>query len=313
MKTIYDVIIVGAGPAGLTSGIYAGRGKLKTLIIERANVGGQMGDTQRVQNYPGFIDEDNGQILSKRMKEQCEKFGVEFITGEVKKLDVSEKLKTVFADIGEYITKTIIYAAGSSPRKLGAVGEDDFAGRGVSYCATCDGAFFTGLPIYVAGSGATAVGEAMYLSKFASEVNIICDKSEIDANKQVIQKVNENSKISIMYNKKIVKVGGDGLVQFIELEDANTSQITKIESKDGNVMGIFVSLGVGPATDLIKDFVKTDDKGYVLAGEDTLTQVDGLFVAGDCRKKPLRQIVTATADGATAASMASKYINNNFK
>lgn len=313
MQKIYDVIIIGGGPAGLTAGIYAGRAKLDTLIIEKEGFGGQITRTDGIENFPSAIDGETGQSLTDKMKKQCEKFGVEFVVSQVTKIQPKDRIKTVSTAKQDYQSKTIIYAAGAVPNKLGCEGEEEFIGRGVSFCATCDGGFFTDLPVYVVGGGDSAVDEAIFLTKFAKSVTVIHRREELRANKTSVERAKNNPKISWLLGKQVEKIGGDGVLQSIHLKDSKTGEITKIDSGDSPMMGMFEFVGIKPQTRLIKDYVDTDENGYVLSKEDTITKTDGLFVAGDCRKKPLRQVITAASDGAVAANMAEQYIQEKFK
>ncbi len=312
MENLYDIIIIGAGPAGLAAGLYAGRAKMKTLILEKEKNGGQIVITHSIENYPGAIEDASGLTLTARMVNQCESFGVEIIPDTVLKLDLNDKIKTIHGEKETYHAKAVIFATGANPRKIGCPGEQELIGKGISYCATCDADFFTDLEVFVVGGGDSAIEEALYLTKFARKVTIVHRREGFRANRVSLDKARENPKIEWLLNKVVAEVKGDGIVEAIVVEDTRTKERTEIvaKSEDGT-MGIFVFVGLVPQTELVEGILEMDEQGYLLSDEEMKTCIDGVFVAGDCRKKMLRQVVTAASDGAIAAVSAGQYIENN--
>lgn len=313
MENIYDVIIIGAGPAGLSAGLYAARAKMKTLILEKEKSGGQIVTTEEVANYPGSIEHATGPSLVARMVAQADEFGAERVLDGVKEINLTDKIKVVKGDKGEYRAKAVIIATGAKPRLLGAPGEKELTGKGVSYCATCDGAFFTDLDVYVIGGGDSAVEEAMFMTKFARKVTIVHRRDELKAAKSIQEKALKNPKIEYIWNSEVKEIRGEGIVEAMTLRNLVTGEETEIvaDEEDGT-FGIFVFVGYLPVTDLFKDVI-TMENGYIKTDENMKTNVEGVYAAGDCRVKTLRQVVTATADGAIAAIQAEKYIEHNFE
>ena len=310
---IYDVIIIGAGPAGLSAGLYAARARLNTLIIEKDADGGQIATTDEVENYPGAIEGDTGPSLIKRMVDQAVHFGAKKVSQKVVEVDFSKKIKIVKTDEETYETKSVIIATGAVPRSMGVPGEGELTGRGVSYCATCDGAFFEDLEVYVMGGGDSAVEEAIFLTKFAKKVTIMHRRDELRAAKSIQEKAFKNDKIELMLNTVITEIKGDGMLESFIVKDVNTGEEREIfpDEEDG-AFGLFIFVGYLPATDLFKDIIDMD-KNYIMTDDNMNTNVEGVFAAGDNRVKSLRQVVTATADGAIAAVQAEKYIENHFQ
>lgn len=312
MENIYDVVIIGAGPAGLAAGIYAGRARMKTLILEKDKTGGQIVTTEEVANYPGSIREATGPTLIARMVEQVEEFGAERVNDEIKEVDFSGKIKVLKGVRGEYKAKAVIIATGAKPRLLGAPGEKELTGKGVSYCATCDGAFFTDLDVYVIGGGDSAVEEALFLTKFARKVTIVHRRDQLRAAKSIQEKAFKNEKIDFIWNSEVKEIKGEGIVEAMVLKNRETGEETEIKAdEEDGTFGIFVFIGYQPQTDLFKDLIDME-RGYIKTDDHMKTNVEGVFAAGDCRVKPLRQVVTAAADGAIAAIQAEKYIDENF-
>ncbi|NLW39688.1 MAG: thioredoxin-disulfide reductase [Tissierellia bacterium] len=309
---IYDVVIIGAGPAGLAAGLYASRARLKTLIVEKEKAGGQIVTTAEVANYPGSIENATGPTLVNRMVEQAEEFGAEKVIDTIKEVELEGKIKVLKGEKGEYQAKTVIIATGANPRKIGCPGEEELTGRGVSYCATCDAAFFEDMEVYVVGGGDTAVEEGMYLTKFARKVTIIHRRDELRAAKSIQEKAFNNDKIEFMWETVVEEIKGDGIVESMVVRNVKTGETTEIvaDEEDGP-FGIFPFIGFIPATGLFEGKVELED-GYIVTDEDMKTNIPGVFAAGDVRVKSLRQVVTATADGAIAAVQAEKYINENF-
>lgn len=309
MKQIYDVIIIGSGPAGLSAGLYAGRAKMKALMIEKGQHGGQIMSTNSIENYPGSIAEESGESLTARMVEQCKTFGLEIVQDTVLKVQLDGAVKMVECENETYETKTIIIATGTNTKNIGCVGEEEFVGRGISYCATCDAAFFSGLPVYVIGGGDSAIEEAIYLTKFAREVTVIHRREGFRANKASLDKARENPNIKWLLNRKVVEIKGDGLVESIVVEDVRDGSREEIHaSQEDGTMGIFAFIGLIPQTELFKGLLDMDEQGYIISDDKMQTSVEGVFVAGDCRQKLLRQVVTAVSDGAIATVAAEKYI-----
>lgn len=304
---MYDVIILGAGPAGLTAGIYAARAGLNTLIIEKGQVGGQIALTFDVDNYPGIL-EAKGPLFTKDMLTQAENFGAKKINDTINEIYLDGNIKVLKSEKNEYKTKALIYATGANPRKLGIPGEDEFLSKGVGYCATCDGAFYQNADIYVVGGGDAAVEEAIFLTKFAKRVIILYRGSELKAAKNIQDRAKSTGKIEVRYNEEVIEIKGDLFVKSIVVKNNKTGEINEYTNNAGEPdIGLFIFAGYIPNTDLVKDIIKLD-QGYVDANEDTLTSVEGIFAAGDVRKKNVRQVVTATADGAVSAIAAEKYV-----
>lgn len=313
MSNIYDVVIIGAGPAGLSAGLYAARANMKTLILEKENAGGQIVTTEEVANYPGSIEDATGPSLVARMVQQADGFGAERKLDEVVELNLEGKIKVIKGKKAEYQAKTIIIATGAKPRLLGVPGEKALTGKGVSYCATCDGAFFEDLPVYVIGGGDSAVEEAMFITKFARKVIIVHRRDELKAAKSIQEKAFKNDKIDFIWNSEVKELRGDGILEAMTLVNTQTGEETEIlaDEEDGT-FGVFVFVGYTPQTKLFDGMVDME-RGYIKTDDNMKTNIDGVFAAGDCRVKSLRQVVTATADGAIAAVQAEKYADNNFE
>ncbi|NBI05339.1 thioredoxin-disulfide reductase [Senegalia massiliensis] len=314
MNKIYDVIIIGAGPAGLSAGLYAGRAKLDTLILEKEKAGGQIVTTEELENYPGSIEDPTGPKLIARMVEQVDSFDVERKIDEITEIDLEKEIKVVKGSKGEYQARSVIIAAGAKPRLLGSPGEKELTGKGVSYCATCDAAFFEDFDVYVIGGGDTAVEESLFISKFARKVTIVHRRDELRAAKSIQEKAFKNDKIEFIWDTEVKEIKGDGIVESMVLRNKKTGEETEIvANEDDGTFGIFVLVGYLPQSDLFKNVIDMDDRGYLLGDENMHTNIDGVFVAGDIRQKSLRQVVTATSDGAIAAIQAEKYIGENFE
>lgn len=309
MKT-YDLIIIGSGPAGLTAGIYAGRAMLDTLIIEKDFEGGQIFQTSEIENYPGALDVESGPTLIDRMVTQVRKFGVNKVADTVIDVMLEGKVKIVQCKKATYQAKTIIIAGGAAAVPLGIEGEEKFRGRGLSYCATCDGPFFRDLEVYVVGGGDSALQEAIYLTKFARKVTVIHRRQELRAAKSIQQKAFRNKKIYFIFNNVIKEIHGSDMIEGMTLENLKTGKITKINAdpRDGT-FGVFVFVGYKPKSDLYSEKLHMED-GYIVTDENMNTNIPGIFAAGDIRKKSLRQVATAVSDGAIAAVQAEKYIES---
>ena len=305
-NTEYDVVIIGGGPAGMTAGLYASRASLKTLLIEKAIMGGQMMTATTIENFPGYPGGIGGPELMMRMQEHCVEFGLETDYGTAENVVDNGITKTVVMDDREIICKTVIVATGAIPRKMGIEGEDVLIGKGISYCATCDGAFFRDVPIAVIGGGDTAVEEALFLTRFASKVTLVHRRDQLRATQILQDRTLANEKVEVAWNSVVDSLESDssGLTGAV-LKDTKTGETRKIE-----LQGMFVAVGVTPTTEFIRNLVAVTDDGYIKAGEDTLTSVPGIFSAGDNRTTLLRQVSTAVGDGAVAALMAEKYITD---
>lgn len=304
MEPIYDLIILGAGPAGLAAGLYGARAGLSTLILERGAEGGQAAQTDRVENYPGaMLEEESGYSLTARMAAQAESFGALRKADEIRSLELEGEVKTLTGASGVYQARTVILATGASPRKLGCPGEDTFTGQGVSYCATCDGAFFRGLEVYVVGGGDSAVEEALFLTRFARKVTIIHRRDRLRAVKSLQDKAFSNEKMSFLWDSEIESLDGQDVLQTIRLRNVKTGEISEITAdQDDGMMGLFIFVGLDPNSGLLEGKLPLE-KGYIKTDENMHTEIPGVFAAGDIRVKSLRQIVTAAADGARLAAM----------
>jgi thioredoxin reductase (NADPH) len=305
---MYDVIIIGGGPAGLTAGLYTSRARLKTLLIEKGFTGGQVMTTEWIENYPGFEDGISGAELSQKMEKQAVKFGLEIAQGSVIGVSSNGRVKEVALENDtKYEAKAVILATGSNPRPLKIEGEDEFRGRGVSYCATCDGAFFRGATLVVIGGGDSAVEEGIFLTKFADKVYIVHRRDELRACKVVQERAFENPKIEFVWDSVPEKIIGDETgVTELHIKNVKTEEQSVIKTT-----GIFIYVGYDPNTEFLNEIVDLNDSKYILGNEDMSTSAAGIFVAGDVRKKTLKQIATAVGDGATAAMAAEKYIEEN--
>ena len=299
----YEVIIIGGGPAGLTAGIYASRARLHTLLVESALLGGQMTTTEMVENFPGFPQGVTGDELSRLMEEQAKKFGMEIVTLEIIKVSIEEDMKVIQTHESTYRCEALIICTGTEYRKLGVSGEKEFAGKGVSYCATCDGAFFQDNKIVVVGGGDSALTEALFLTKFVKELTIIHRRDALRGTKIYQERVLTNPKIKFLWNSIVQEIKGDMIVHSIVVKNVKTGEIKEFETD-----GAFLFVGLSPRTQFLKGIVQMDGGGYILTNEDCETSEKGIFAAGDCRKKLLRQITTAVGDGATAAFSAQKYL-----
>lgn len=304
-----DVIILGGGPAGLTAGIYAGRNLWRTLIIEKAIVGGNAALTEKIDNYPGFPEGITGEELVKRMETQAKKFGSKILEADVLSLKIDGTWKIVETSNGIFRAPTLIIATGTRPKKLGVPGEEEFIGKGVSYCAVCDGAFFAGKKVAVIGGGDSAVEEAIYLTKFAEEVTIIHRRDTLRAEKINQQRAFSNPKIKFLWSHIVKAIEGEKKVERLVLEDLKTGE-TKIFPVDG----VFIYIGLIPNTELFKGILNLDSNGFIITDEKMHTSIPGIYAAGDVRGKILRQIVTAVSDGAIAGMEASKFLEElNYK
>ena len=303
-NTIYDTIIIGAGPAGLAAAIYAGRSKLKTLVLEKSKPGGRAVTTREIVNYPG-VPNSSGPALTQQMYEQALSFGVEFKTSTVKKVDLNDPIKVVSVRKEDLFAKTIIIASGTSPKILGIPGEKEFVGRGVAYCATCDGEFFKNQNICVLGSGDQAIEESIYLTKFVNKVTVISIHPEgvLDCNNVSAAKAFANHKINFIFNSTVKEIYGKDEVEGVILENLQTKEKSKLDVK-----GIFMFVGMTPNSKPYADGID-NQRGWILTNDRMETNKAGVYAVGDIRKKEIRQVVTSTSDGAIAAIMAARYID----
>ena len=309
MSKVYDVIILGAGPAGLTAGLYAGRSRLSTLIIEKGRDGGQIALTSEIENYPGqMLENEDGPSLIARMTAQAEKFGAERVNDTIEKVELQGEIKKLVGWNGEYLGKTLIIATGAFPRPIGCKNEEEFMGRGISFCATCDAVFFEGLDVYVVGGGDAAVEEAMYLTKFARKVTVIHRRNELRAAKSIQEKAFRNPKISFLWDTVVEEVNGDDVLNRMTVRNVKTGEKTVIEADPADGMfGMYGFIGMNPSSKLFEGVLDMEN-GYIRTDGNMRTNVEGVFAAGDIRVKSLRQVITAAADGAIAAVQAEKYL-----
>jgi len=313
MSKIYDLVIIGGGPAGLSAGLYAGRSKLSTLILEKSKTGGQIVITHEVANYPGSVREATGPSLIARMVEQVKEFGAEIKSDDIIDVDFTGDIKVLKGEKEEYQTKAVIIATGATPRNMDVPGEKALTGKGVSYCATCDADFFEDFEVFVIGGGDTAVEEALYLTKFARKVTIVHRRDELRAAKSIREKAFANPKMHFMWDSVVEELKGDGILESAVFKNVKTGEITEFHAdEEDGTFGLFVFVGFIPHSNIFKGHVEMDDWGYIKTDDEMRTNVEGIFAAGDIRPKALRQVVTATADGAIAATLAEKYIEEKF-
>ncbi|MDS1030549.1 thioredoxin-disulfide reductase [Bacillota bacterium LX-D] len=300
---VYDLIILGGGPAGLTAGMYGARGGLKTMLLEMGMPGGQATNTERIENYPGFPEGISGMELMQRFMEQSQKFALEIKMALIKKTDLKSNPKRIVTDVGEFLAKAVIIASGARPKKLFVPGEEKFQGFGVSYCATCDGAFFKDKKVMVVGGGNSALEEAAFLTKFAREVIIVHRRNQFRATHLIQMRTRENPKLSYKFDTVIEEILGDNKVEKVRMKNVKTGLVT-----EENTDGVFIFIGTEPNTGFLQNQVKLDEFGYVVVDSNLNCSLPGVFAAGDVRQKSLRQVSTAVGDGAVAAVSAEKYL-----
>lgn len=310
MDKVYDIIVLGAGPAGLTAASYAGRARMDTLLIEGTKDGGQIVITNEIENYPGSLEEESGPSLIARMTKQVEKFGADRVTDTIVDVELEGKVKHLKGNHGDYYAKAVVIATGASPRPIGCPGEKEFTGKGVSYCATCDANFFEDFEVYVVGGGDSAVEEAMYLTKFARKVTLIHRRDELRAAKSIQEKAFANPKMAFMWNTTIEEIKGDGVVTSMIVKDTKTGETREIEAdEEDGTFGIFVFVGFDPKSQLFEGKLEMENR-YIVTDKYMHTSVPGVFAAGDVIVKHLRQVVTACGDGAVAATEAQHFVEN---
>lgn len=300
----YEVIIIGGGPAGLTAGLYASRARLHTLLIENSIFGGQMTTTELIENYPGFPQGVTGPDLSRFMEEQAKRFGMEAVNEEIEEVKLEGDQKSIRTSASTYLCDALIVCTGTEYRKLGVPGELEFRGRGVSYCATCDGAFFKDSQIVVVGGGDSALTEALFLTKFVKELTIIHRRDALRATKIYQERALTNPKIKFLWNSVVHEIKGEDTVRSVLVKNVKTGEVKPLDTE-----GVFLFVGLTPRTEFLKGLVNLDEGGYIITNENCETSVKGVFAAGDCRKKLLRQVATAVGDGATAAFAAERYLD----
>ncbi|GBE06753.1 thioredoxin reductase [bacterium BMS3Abin10] len=306
---LFDTVIIGGGPAGLTAGLYTSRARLKTLLIERGLPGGQVMTTELVENYPGFEEGIMGPELSAKMEKQARKFGLEIVQDSVREISLDGKTKKIILEEGrQYEAKSVILCTGAHPRLLGVKGEGELRGKGVSYCATCDGAFFKGQKIAVVGGGNSAVEEALFLTKFAKEVHVIHRRDQLRADRIVQERAFANEKIKFIWDSVVEEIRGDEEVTSLLIKNRKTQQESVLD-----VQGIFIYVGYIPNTEFLSGFITLDEEGYIVTDHNMATSVPGVFAAGDVRANSVKQISVAVGSGTTAAISAAKYIEENFQ
>ena len=306
MEDLYDVIIVGGGPAGLTAALYLSRAKYRVLVLEKEQFGGQISITHEVVNYPG-IAKTSGRALTDTMQKQAESFGAEFMLAEATGFELSGDVKTVRTNRGDYRCFGVLLATGAHPRTVGFKGEEEHKGRGVAYCATCDGDFFTGKEVFVVGGGYAAAEESVFLTKFARHVTILIRKDDFSCAASVADQAKNHEKITVLTNTVMEEVSGENGLTYARYKNTATGEVTEYKSPDGETFGVFVFAGYAPATEAVRGVVELNEQGYIVTDTSQKTSVDGVYAAGDVCIKPLRQVVTATSDGALAATELEKY------
>ena len=305
MENLYDVVIVGGGPAGLTAALYLARAKYRVLVLEKEQFGGQIAITHDVVNYPG-IAKTSGKALTDTMQQQAEQFGAEFMPAEAKGFDLAGDIKTVRTNKGDFHCFGILLATGAHPRTVGFKGEEEHKGRGVAYCATCDGEFFTGKEIFVVGGGYAAAEESVFLTKFARHVTILVRKGDFSCAASVAEEAKNHEKITVLYNTVMEEVSGENGLTYARYKNTATGEVT--EYKSAEPFGVFVFAGYAPATEAVRGIVEVNEQGYIVTDATQKTSAEGVYAAGDVCIKPLRQVVTATGDGALAATELEKYV-----
>ena len=303
MKQIYDMVIIGGGPGGYTAALYAARAGLKVVVLEKLSAGGQMALTSQIDNYPGFEEGVDGFVLAEKMQQQAERFGAETELAKITSLQLDREIKEIETNEGVFYGKTVVIATGANPRELGVSGEKELVGRGINYCAACDGMFYKGKTVVVVGGGNTAAADAMILSRIAGKVILVHRRDTLRATKIYHEPLKNAPNVEFRWNSTVSELLYGSKLTGIKIRDVNTGAESTIDCD-----GVFVSIGRSPASGLVKDQVALDPAGYILADESTRTNLPGVFAVGDVRTKALRQVVTAVADGAMAAHYAEEYL-----
>ena len=307
MKNNYDLIIIGGGPAGYSAALYASRMGLETLVIEKFSAGGQMTQTHTIDNYPGFDEGIDGFTLGEKMKAGAEKFGSKTLQSEVLSVDLLSSRKKIVTDSGELFATAVIIAMGAEHRHLGLEGEDELIGRGVCYCAACDGMLYRSKTVAIVGGGNSAASDALILSKIAKKVYFIHRRDTLRAERIYSEPLKNAENIEFLYNSEVVGLSSERKLNGISVRDKVSGAVSHIA-----VDGLFISIGRDPVSEIFKGQLELDERGYIIAGEDTKTNIEGVFAVGDIRQKPFRQIITAASDGAVAAHFADEYVSSKF-
>ena len=303
MAKVYDMVIIGGGPAGYTAALYAARAGMDAIVLEKLSAGGQMAQSHQIDNYPGFEEGIDGFSLAMKMQQGAERFGAKSEYAEVFKVDLQANPKRIESSEGEYLARTVVYAAGAGPRPLGLAGEENLIGRGIAYCAACDGMFYRGKTVAVIGGGNSAVADALLLSRIAKKVILVHRRDQLRADKIYHDQLEKAENVEFRWNAVAEEILHSGKVTGLRLKNIRSGELEEIE-----LDGIFVSVGRLPATNLVKDQLELDRSGYIVADESTRTNIDGVYAVGDVRTKALRQVVTAVADGAVAVHYAAEYL-----
>ena len=304
MNREYQVIIVGSGPAGLSAAMYTGRSRLNTLLVEKGVAGGRLNEAELIENYPGFPEGISGLELTQQMHKQAEKYGMEILTAEVSGIELEDKQKVVKTTQGNFKSKAVIITCGSNHITMNVPGEKEYTGKGVSYCATCDAYFFRDRPVAVVGGGNAAINEALYLTKFASKVVVIHRRGELRATPVVQEKALAEPKMEFLWNTVVEEVEGKDTVTRLKLHNVQTGEKSTLDTE-----GVFVAIGIKPATDIFKGTLALDDGGYIIVNDKMETSIPGIFAAGDIRSNSIRQVIAAASDGAIAAVHAEKFVS----
>ena len=302
-RKVYDMVILGGGPGGYTAALYAARAGLEAIVLERLSAGGQMALTHQIDNYPGFEEGVDGFTLGDKMKRQAERFGAVSRSAEVLSAELSGTTKVVHTDSGEFYARTVVLATGANPKELGLAAERELIGRGVGYCAACDGMFYKGKTVVVVGGGNTAAADALLLSRVAEKVYLVHRRDALRATKIYHNQLEAAENVELCWMNTVTELLHDGRITGVRLKNEKTGEMRQIACD-----GVFISIGRKPATEFLAGKLELDANGYVVAGEDTRTSVPGVFAVGDLRTKPLRQVVTAVADGAAAVTAAEEYL-----
>ncbi len=305
MAHVYDMVIVGGGPAGYTAALYAARAGLDAVVLEKLSAGGQMALSHKIDNYPGFEEGIDGFSLAEKMQRSAERFGAKTEYAEVLRLHLHENPKRIESSEGEFFGKTVVYAAGAGPRELGVAGEQELIGRGVAYCAACDGMFYRGKVVAVVGGGNSAVADALLLSRIAKKVIIIHRRDSLRADKIYHEQLEKAENVEFRWNSVVEELISDRKLKGLKLRDLISGEVSQLD-----VDGVFISVGRKPAADLVDGQLELDRSGYIVADESTKTNIPGVYAVGDVRTKELRQIVTAVADGAVAVHQAQHYLDS---